>query len=342
MMPSARLPASTVSREGSDALTVIPAQVPALGWDYEASVARVRQHIYRWRDMTAELAAELLLARERLSTGGRARKGERTWADYCRDIGSKKNTVNGWIRKISGEKSPLSRLIQQKLANLEAVLARGVIVGSVWQIGARDNYAGDPNFHGNSPTQIVEQFLLRCTEEGDTVIDPMAGSGTTIDVARALNRESIAFDLNPCRPDIQQWDATEPWPCGEGEAIFLHPPYWSLVRYSQDERDFSAMEYPDFVTKMGSVFDHAFRALALDGWFCLLIGDLVRDGRFYPVAHDLTALMSASAFVPWGEAIKLTANSSSTVEKGKMTYAEVAWTQNLRIEHDYVQFWRKK
>ena len=35
------------------------------------------------------------------------------------------------------------------------------------------------------------------SDEGDVVLDPVAGSGTTGVVAARLNREYILFDINP-------------------------------------------------------------------------------------------------------------------------------------------------
>jgi site-specific DNA-methyltransferase (adenine-specific) len=37
---------------------------------------------------------------------------------------------------------------------------------------------------------------------GDTVLDPFAGSGTTLKVARELGRNSIGFEINPTFEDL--------------------------------------------------------------------------------------------------------------------------------------------
>lgn len=51
------------------------------------------------------------------------------------------------------------------------------------------------------PTQKPESLLSRIiqmsTNEGDIVLDPVAGSGTTGFVAQSLNRNYILFDINP-------------------------------------------------------------------------------------------------------------------------------------------------
>mgnify|MGYP006085528997 FL=1 len=43
------------------------------------------------------------------------------------------------------------------------------------------------------PNQIIEQY----SKEGDTVLDPFVGSGTTLTEASLLNRNGIGIDLNP-------------------------------------------------------------------------------------------------------------------------------------------------
>lgn len=46
------------------------------------------------------------------------------------------------------------------------------------------------------PKKLVEFFVLSGTNEGDIVLDPFAGSGTTAVVAQELGREWICIDVN--------------------------------------------------------------------------------------------------------------------------------------------------
>ena len=46
------------------------------------------------------------------------------------------------------------------------------------------------------PRALPEWFINLFTQEGDTVLDPFAGSGTTLEVARMLNRNSIGIEIN--------------------------------------------------------------------------------------------------------------------------------------------------
>src|SRR5256885_10073619 len=47
----------------------------------------------------------------------------------------------------------------------------------------------------------------RYTKERELVVDPCAGSGTTLDVARDLNRKALGYDVHPTRKDIFRVDA---------------------------------------------------------------------------------------------------------------------------------------
>ena len=61
------------------------------------------------------------------------------------------------------------------------------------------NYATH-NFHSfpaKFPPQLPSKFILSLTREGETVLDPMMGSGTTILEALLTERRAIGFDIDP-------------------------------------------------------------------------------------------------------------------------------------------------
>jgi len=47
------------------------------------------------------------------------------------------------------------------------------------------------------PEELPEALIRLYTYEGETVLDPFLGSGTTTKVAESLNRRSIGYELNP-------------------------------------------------------------------------------------------------------------------------------------------------
>src|SRR5688572_14035378 len=69
----------------------------------------------------------------------------------------------------------------------------GANARSVWRIPTE----GTPFRHFASwPQKLVAKMILAGSPEGGTVLDPFAGSGTTLLVARKLARRSIGIELN--------------------------------------------------------------------------------------------------------------------------------------------------
>ena len=58
---------------------------------------------------------------------------------------------------------------------------------------------GDSKFQGVTPAFIIYNMVQRYTQPGDVVLDPMCGSGTTIDVCNEERRQVHGFDVNPTR-----------------------------------------------------------------------------------------------------------------------------------------------
>jgi DNA modification methylase len=47
------------------------------------------------------------------------------------------------------------------------------------------------------PRKLIEPCVLAGSKPGDTVLDPFAGAGTTLLVAKHLNRQYVGIELNP-------------------------------------------------------------------------------------------------------------------------------------------------
>jgi len=68
---------------------------------------------------------------------------------------------------------------------------------TVWSFPKRGSWAthkGD--YRGNWPPQMARALILMYTKPGDTVLDPMIGSGTTCIEAKLLGRNCIGVDIN--------------------------------------------------------------------------------------------------------------------------------------------------
>ncbi len=54
------------------------------------------------------------------------------------------------------------------------------------------------NYHQAAfPEELVQFFVDLYTNEGDTIMDPFVGSGTTLKVAKSMNRAGIGIEINP-------------------------------------------------------------------------------------------------------------------------------------------------
>lgn len=71
-------------------------------WDYDISVSDVKGSVYKWKNLTENIAYELWIAREMLRNQGArtdltSEQKFRSWTQYCEDIGSSIQVVNRWL-----------------------------------------------------------------------------------------------------------------------------------------------------------------------------------------------------------------------------------------------------
>ena len=75
---------------------------------------------------------------------------------------------------------------------------------AVQDINAPDGRHDGRHHKWEKPTEIVERFIRHTTDEGDTVVDPFVGTGTTAIVANDLNRELQAGDKSSSMLEIAE------------------------------------------------------------------------------------------------------------------------------------------
>lgn len=69
---------------------------------------------------------------------------------------------------------------------------------NVWYYPIVKGNSRERNFHpAQYPEKMIERIIKACSNEGDLVLDPFLGSGTTSVAAKKLNRNSIGFEINP-------------------------------------------------------------------------------------------------------------------------------------------------
>ncbi len=150
---------------------------------------------------------------------------------------------------------------------------------------------GDTAFAGATPSWIIWNLLVRYTLPKDLVVDPMAGSGTTLDVARDLGRRGLAYDLAPKRRDIFRADARNlPLENQKADFVFLDPPYGDHLAYSDDPRCIGRLPAatPEYYAAMDKVFAEVARILRRDRYLAVYISDSYskRNG-FIPLGFEI-------------------------------------------------------
>lgn len=75
---------------------------------------------------------------------------------------------------------------------------RGANPGDVWEFShihyCQKNRQQHPT---QKPEGLIERMILASSSEGDLILDPFSGSGTTLRVSQQLKRNCIGFELNP-------------------------------------------------------------------------------------------------------------------------------------------------
>jgi DNA modification methylase len=165
---------------------------------------------------------------------------------------------------------------------------------TLWEYPSQ-NYGGgtqgDTAYAGATPSWIVWNLLVRYTRKGDLVVDPMAGSGTTLDVARDLARRGLGYDIAPPRKDVFRADARKlPLETGKADFAFVDPPYSDHLTYSGAPACIGELraDSPDYYVEMGKVIAEIDRVLRPGRYLALYVSDSFKKGRpFMPIGPRL-------------------------------------------------------
>jgi len=173
-----------------------------------------------------------------------------------------------------------------------------------------------------SPT-MTKSFIEFFTKEGEVVFDPFSGIGSTQVGAQRANRIGIGIELNPKYSKIANLRLNKPSFVINGNSLNLKsifkkhkidkidfsissPPYWDIlnrstgnfekkrlsksldVNYSNNIEDVGNLEnYEDFIDKCAEIYFQIFEFLKTGGYIVVIIKNIKKDGKHYPLAWDL-------------------------------------------------------
>ncbi|PIW68459.1 MAG: DNA methylase [Candidatus Omnitrophica bacterium CG12_big_fil_rev_8_21_14_0_65_42_8] len=158
-----------------------------------------------------------------------------------------------------------------------------------------DKPHGDNKFNGVTPAFIIWNLIQRYTKEGDLVVDPMSGSGTTVDVCKDENRKVIGYDIAPRRKDIIKNDARKiPLEDNSVDFVFIDSPYSDNIKYSNDPKCIGKLscENEDFFIALETVAKEINRILKPGKAMAWLIGDQCKQKKFIPVGLKLYEILT--------------------------------------------------
>jgi len=141
---------------------------------------------------------------------------------------------------------------------------------------------GTPAYPGSTPAYVIWNLITRYTREGDLVLDPFCGGGTTLDVARSLERRALGYDIEPQRGDIFRADARRlPLEDAKADFIFMDPPYSTHLEYSGKEECIGELDAftPEYFDAMDAVFAEAERCLRDRRYLAVYCGDSFKKKR---------------------------------------------------------------
>ncbi len=159
----------------------------------------------------------------------------------------------------------------------------------------------DSPYEGATPAYIIWNLLSRYTRPKDLVIDPMCGSGTTLDVARDLKRRALGYDISPVRKDIFRVDARKlPLESEKADFVFMDPPYSDHIRYSGLKECIGELSAhsEEYYNAMDLVIKEIFRILKYDRFMAVYISDSYEKNKpFMPIGFRIFSMLN-EIFVP--------------------------------------------
>lgn len=194
---------------------------------------------------------------------------------------------------------------------------------------------GKSSWRGNASGHLYKDLFEQLRPA--VFVDPMVGSGTSVEVAQSMGIEAHGLDLH------SGFDATRMsilHAVGKEACLTCsHPPYGKLLQYSGSvwgdkphERDLSHCDDDEFNERLALIMLNQREATKAGGYFCCLIGDWRRGGYYSSYQAELIARMPRNELA--GVLIKQQHNCVSDAR----TYRNMALP---RIAHEYLVLFRK-
>lgn len=196
---------------------------------------------------------------------------------------------------------------------------------------------GQSSWRGNASGYVYKDLFEQLRPR--VFVDPMVGSGTSVEVAREMNIDAHGLDLHNGFNAVQ--DSILGAVGKEADLVISHPPYGGMIVYSGNvwgtephPDDLSrCIDDADFNLKLQLVMLNQREATRAGGYYGALIGDWRRKGVYTCYMAEMIARMPSEELA--GVLIKTQHNCVSN----SRSYG----TLDLpRIQHEYLVLFQKR
>jgi DNA modification methylase len=180
------------------------------------------------------------------------------------------------------------------------------------------------------PETLVADFIRFFTKEGNVVLDPMLGTGSTLVACDMTRRKGVGVELINKWADIARKRTKQTVIEGDARELknllrqanirnvdfcITSPPYWNMLRqtrghvrtaahvrrelgldeyYSDDERDLGNIKrYDDYIESLFHIYAQVYDVLRDGGYMVIIIQNILTpEGEMVPLAWDLAKRLS--------------------------------------------------
>jgi hypothetical protein len=178
---------------------------------------------------------------------------------------------------------------------------------NVWTFEAPDPRFGKSGYKGRLPGQVVANALFYYCPPGGTVVDPMAGSGTTGDVIDSLptfnDRKCRMYDIDPADTRIERANVLQtgiPEQSGSADYVILDPPSDFYPR--GEETDFSpAAARAETLVKFKTLARESSRILKPGGRVSIIVEASIGGFGVIDFPFEVSLVMKELGLAPVGK-----------------------------------------
>lgn len=243
-----------------------------------------------------------------------------------------------------------------------------ILTDTLWIFDKRDNSGvHSAKYHGNFIPQIPNQLFLRYTKKYDFILDPFAGSGTSLIEAQRLDRNSLGIELqktvaNEAEQLIQREnknniiskvysgdsrtfrvnDMLKYYNIDNVQFVIFHPPYWDIIKFSNNPNDLSnSPTLADFLDSLGLIIDNTCKYLEKNRYCAIVIGDKYANSEIVPLGFMCMNLFLERQFKLKGILVKNFEDTKGKANQKSIWRYRALSSDFFIFKHEYIMVFKK-